>query len=411
MSILTYSYFNSLLYSFFSPALFDTRTLKRSGAISVPKEPVSISDPRVSFLEDRIASLENGVAAVAAKSVKSIRYSLIKNLLEKGDNVVTFNSWALYTEDRKLYDRIGVTIRLSADGQLSTFKKLVDARTKLVYLETISPRFLNVPDFQKIISYAQSLGIPVVVDNTGGAGGYLTRPIDEKANLVIESLEDYLPNRAKFKAILVDGGNFAWSNGKYPKLSEGNYRLIQLKDGSELKGKGFFDVFNLLDFFRKRHFASQDAYLIPGDPFSLANRLEAISSKAQLKSDNALKLAKFLSNHPFVKSVQYTGFASNPSYFQTTSFFRNGFGHYLSFELFTENKNAILLLEELKQHFALKKRLTFDEKTRTFYLNVPAIEFEELKGHFENSFLLLEDALDAHYVFNEPLYSYYQYHI
>ncbi len=407
MSVISYSYFHQLLYAFFAPfSLTETKSVKRRIAVETPKEPVSISDPRVSFLEERMASLENGVSAVAGKSVKSLRFTLIKHLLERGDNVVTFNSWELYAQDKPLFDRLGISIRLSADGQLDTFKNLVDAKTKLVYLETISPKYVNVPDFQKIIRYAREFGIPVVVDNTGGAGGYLTRPLDEKANLVIESLEDYLPGHAKFKAVLVDGGNFGWSDGKFPQLSRGNYRLIQLKDGKELNGKEVFDVFHLLDFFKKNKATLQDTYLIPSDPFSLSNRLESIPAKVQLKSDNALKLAKYLTRHPLVKSVHYTGLASSPSYFQATRFFRNGFGHYLSFTLFADQADLCSVWEELRQHFSLKKKLSWDEKSGTFYLNVPAVEFEELKGHFELALGALEQTFEFPSIANELLYQY-----
>lgn len=408
MVTLANSSLQSLFYSFFSSIpLFETRVKKKSFTNIVHTDPTSISDPRVSFLEERIASLEKGVGAAAAKSVKSARFSIIKNLLEKGDNVVTFNSWALYAEDRKLYDRLGINIRLSVDGNLATLKQLIDQNTKLVYLETISPRFINIPDFQKIISHAHSLGIPVVVDNTGSVGGYLTQPIANKANLIVESLEDYLPVHAKYKAVVVDGGNFKWSNGKFPKLSNNTYRLLNLKEGKDVKGKGVFDVINLLDFFRKSSIHLNDKYLIPSDPFSLAKRLEDIPSKVQLKSDNAFKLSKYLNNHPLIKSVQYTGFTNNPSYFQTTSFFQNGYGHYLSFNLLTDNKSALGLFDDLTKHFPLKKKVTFDRKSNTFYVNVPAIEYSELRSLFELALQVVEDRLDFQYVTEEPLYSYY----
>ena len=267
MTAIAYSYFNTLLFNLFN----DNNTsapkakTKKTAILKETKLESNISNPSVSFLEERIASLENGKGAIAAKSVKSARFSLIKNLLEAGDNVVTFNSWSLYHEDKKLYNQIGVTVQLSEDGKLNTFKRLINEKTKLIYLETISPKYINIPDFQKITSIAKSLGIPVVVDNSASVGGYLTSPITENANIVIESLEDYLPTQVKYKTVVIDGGNFDWKNSRIFKFENAPNKT------------------NIITLYRAVQTAERVHFLIPRDPFSLATRLEAIPQKAQLK--------------------------------------------------------------------------------------------------------------------------------
>lgn len=389
MTAIAYSYFNTLLFNLFN----DNRTLtakpkaKRTATLKETKLESNISDPSVSFLEERIASLENGTSAIAAKSVKSARFSLIKNLLEAGDNVVTFNSWSLFHEDKELYSRIGVTIQLSEDGKLSTFKNLINEKTKLIYLETISPRFINIPDFQKITSYAKSLGIPVVVDNSASVGGYLVSPIFNNANIVIEALEDYLPTQVKYKTVVIDGGNFDWKNSRISKLEK---QLNQT---------------NIIDLYRTQQTAEREHFLIPRDPFSLATRLEAIPQKAQQKSDNALKLARYLESHYLVKTINHTGLTSSNSHFAALTYFHNGFGSILSFNLAARQDLTQGFYQELGKEISLRRNLSFDLQTQTIYLNVPAVDFEELKSQFDKVLNLLKSSLEYYKVFREPFFA------
>ena len=388
MTAIAYSYFNTLLFNLFN----DNNTsapkakTKKTAILKETKLESNISNPSVSFLEERIASLENGKGAIAAKSVKSARFSLIKNLLEAGDNVVTFNSWSLYHEDKKLYNQIGVTVQLSEDGKLNTFKRLINEKTKLIYLETISPKYINIPDFQKITSIAKSLGIPVVVDNSASVGGYLTSPITENANIVIESLEDYLPTQVKYKTVVIDGGNFDWKNSRIFKFENAPNKT------------------NIITRYRAVQTAERVHFLIPRDPFSLATRLEAIPQKAQLKSDNALKLARYLESHYLVKTTNHTGLTSSGSHFNALTYFHNGFGNYLSFNLAARQDLTQSFYQELGKEVSLRRNLSFDPKTQTIYLNVPAIEFEELVTYFDKVFNLLKTSLEYYKVFREPFY-------
>lgn len=386
MTAIAYSYFNTLLFNLFN----DNRTYtakpktKRATTLKETRLEPNISDPSVSFLEDRIASLENGKSAIAAKSVKSARFSLIKNLLETGDNVVTFNSWSLYHEDKNAYNRIGIDIKLSEDGKLDSFKKLIDEKTKLVYLETISTRFINIPDFQKITSYAKSLGIPVVVDNSSSVGAYLVSPFFNNANLVIESLEDYLPAQVKYKTVVIDGGNFDWKNSRISKLAQHKTDII--------------------DLYRAEQTAEREHFLIPRDPFSLATRLEAIPQKAQQKSDNALKLARFLDSQYLVKTVNHPGLTSSNSHFSALTYFHNGFGSHLSFTLSGRQNLTQSFYQELSKEIPLRRNLSFDPQTQTIYLNVPAIEYDELVTYFDKVLNLLKTSLEYYKVFREPFY-------
>lgn len=401
MSTISYSYFNSLLFNLFSDnTSFISKPKVKASKPETLKETKlesNISDPRVSFFEERVASLENGTNAIATKSVKSARFSIIKNLLEPGDNVVTFNSWSLYHEDKSLYGRLGIEIKISDDGQLDTFRKLIDENTKLIYLETISPKYINIPDYQKITSHARSLGIPVVVDNSASVGGYLVSPIFNRANIVIESLEDYLPTYVKYKTVVIDGGNFAWQNSRITKFASKNVQASE-------KNRNNANSVDIIELYRKNTTARTDHFLIPKDPFSLATRLEAIPEKAQLKSDNAIKLARYLNSHYLIKNVNYTGLPTNNSHFLALTFLHNGFGNYLSFNLSARQDLVHSFYQELKKEIPLKRNLSYDPSTQTIYLNAPAIEFEELVSYFDKVLNLLKGSLEYYKTFREPFY-------
>ena len=391
MTAIAYSYFNTLLFNLFNDnSTFNAKPKAKIKKINTLKEiklESTISDPSVSFLEERIASLENGTSAIAAKSVKSARFSLIKNLLEVGDNVVTFNSWSLYHEEKELYNRIGISIQLSEDGKLTTFKNQINEKTKLIYLETISPKYINIPDFQKITSYARSLGIPVVVDNSASVGGHLVKPIEEKANIIIESLEDYLPKQVKYKTVVIDGGNFDWKNSRISKLKNASNKT------------------DIIGLYRAKQTVKREHFLIPRDPFSLATRLEAIPQKAQLKSDNALKLARYLESHYLIKTINHTGLTSSNSHFNSLTYFHNGFGTHLSFNLAARQDLIQGFFQELSKEISLRRNLSFDPQTQTIYLNVPAVDFEELKSQFDKVLNLLKSSLEYYKVFREPFYA------
>lgn len=358
-----------------------------------------LNDPRVSFLEGRIASLEEGVDALAVKSLRSGRFKLIYNLLERGENVVTLNSWDLFHEDKEVYERIGVEIKLAKDGSAATLRSLVNEKTRLIYLETINNHFVNVPDFIKIISYAQLLKIPVVVDNTASVGGYLFAPIKYKANIVIESLEDYLPRTTQLKAVIIDGGNYDWF-GRFKKIS-GKLQFVDLAKGLDHKVEAPAS-FRLVDYLRKKSSDRYNGYPIPNDPFALVKKLEEIPSKIQKRSDNATLLAKYLKSNKYVASVNYTGLPSGAGYFQALNFFRYGFGHYLTFTLNVPEDAALFFFEELQQHFALRYKLNFDKHSKTAYLSVPAIDYVELKDQFEESFVKLRDYQGLKFAFHNP---------
>ncbi|MBC7388076.1 MAG: PLP-dependent transferase [Opitutaceae bacterium] len=362
-----------------------------------------LNDPRYSFLEQRIASLEGGVDALAVKSLRSARFKLIISLLEKGENVVTFNSIILAKEDKALYDRLGIQIRLPEDGSLETFFSLIDEKTKLIYLEIISSHFINVPDFIKIIQHAESLEIPVVVDNTGSAGGYLFKPLMHRANIVIESLEDFLPPSTKQKAVIVDGGNYDWFNGNYNRLAWSKLHYYHLLDEQEASIDITLPNLHLVDFLRKKSNNGHNDYPIPQDPFSLIKKLEEIPEKIKLRSENAYKLNQFLKQNKHILHVEYTGDPNGKSYFEALKYLKHGFGYYLSFTLNEQPAIAGKFFEILKRHSAFKNRLTYDTGKSKGYLSVPGVEFEELQENFETSFAALAEIIRNQILIHNPL--------
>ena len=367
------------------------------------KSHQELNDPRVSFMEQRIASLEGGVDALAVKSLRSARFKVIKSLIEKGENVVTFNSWSLAKEDKAMYDRIGVEIKLPEDGKLSTFRSLVNEKTKLIYLETISSHFVNIPDFIKITLYAKILKIPVIVDNSASVGGYLFKPFNNRANIVIESLEDFLPKTTRQKAIIIDGGNYDWFNGKYDRLAYSKLGFFNAETGKELKDKKSFPNLHLVDFLRKKSNNGHNEYPIPQDPFSLIKKLEEIPEKIQLRSENAHKLNQFLKKNNHILRVEYTGDPNGKSYCEALKYLKHGFGYFLSFTLNEQPAIAGKFFEILRRHSAFKNRLTYDTSKSKGYLSVPGVEFEELQENFETSFAALDEIIRNQVRIHNPL--------
>lgn len=403
METLSHSYISTFVQAF--NKIFTTDSPETLGVNEWTDTHQQLNDPRISFLEERIAALEKGVGALAVKSLKSARFKVIHNLLSKGDNVVTFNSWSLAKEDKYLYDRLGIEIRLSEEGGLKEFKSLVDAKTKLLYLETISPKHVNVPDFGKIIAYAQELKIPVVVDNTASVGGALFAPLKNKVNLVIESLDEYLPLSSKLRAVIVDGGNYNWYNGKFEKLNQERLKFYNAATGVELEREAL-PSFYLIDLLRKKSSNKYNNYLIPQDPFLLVRKLDEMQSKVKQRSENALKLAHGLKENRFVSTVEYTGLPSSQGYFQALSFFRYGFGQYLAFTLSVNTEGVEYFLEQLEAIPALRNRTSFEPATKRILLSVPAIDYSDLNGYLGQAFAQLREHIESQHIIHAPWLDY-----
>lgn len=295
-----------------------------------------IMNPTTDVFEKRIAALEGGVAALATSSGQSAQFLALTNILGQGDNFVStsYLYGGTYNQFKVQFKRLGIGVKFVNGDQAADFEKLIDSKTKAIYVETIGNPKFNIPDFEAIAAVAKNHGIPLIVDNTFGAGGYLCRPIDHGANIVVESATKWIGGHGtSIGGVIVDAGNFNWGNGKFPQFtepSEGYHGLV------------FWDVFgdkgpfgNIAFIIRARVEGLRDygSALSPFNAFLLIQGIETLSLRAQRHADNALELARWLREQDWVTKVNYPGLEDNPYHQLASKYLRNGFGGVLSFAI------------------------------------------------------------------------------
>lgn len=316
-----------------------------------------IGNPTTDVFEKRIAALEGGVAALATSSGQSAQFIALNNILQAGDNFIAspFLYGGTYNQFKVAFKRLGIDSRFAESDKPEDFEKLIDQNTKAFYLETIGNPGFNIPDFDAIVELAKKYDIPVVVDNTFGAGGYLFRPIEHGANIVVASATKWIGGHGtSIGGVVIDGGNYNWGNGKYPQFTEPSEGYHGLK---------FWDIFgtdgpfgNIAFIIRARVEGLRDfgTALSPFNAFQLIQGLETLSLRVERHVENTLALATWLENHPQVEKVNYPGLASSPYHTLAKKYLKKGFGGVLSFELKGSKENAIKFIDslELVSHLA-----------------------------------------------------------
>jgi O-acetylhomoserine/O-acetylserine sulfhydrylase len=285
-----------------------------------------IMNPTTDVFEKRIAALEGGVAALAVGSGHAAQFIALNNILTVGDNFVTspFLYGGTYNQFKVSFKRLGIDVRFAESDKAEHFEKLIDSKTKAIYLETIGNPGFNVPDFDAIAH-----GAAVVVESA-------TKWIGGHGNSI--------------GGVIVDGGNYNWGNGKFPQFTEPSEGYHGLK---------FWDVFgegnplglpNIAFIIRARVEGLRDfgPSLSPFNSFLFLQGLETLSLRVQRSCDNALALAKWLEEHPQVESVNYPGLTGSTYHQLAKKYLKNGFGAVLSFTVKGTKENATKLVDQLK---------------------------------------------------------------
>ena len=294
-----------------------------------------IMNPTTDVFEKRIAALEGGVAALATSSGQAAEHLAITNLAQAGDNIVS--SSYLYGGTYNLFKvtlpRLGINVKFVTGEAAEEFAAAIDENTKAVYLETIGNPKLNVADIESIAAVAHKNGIPLVVDNTFGAGGFLTRPIDFGADIVVASATKWIGGHGtSIGGVIVDSGNFDWGNGKFPAFTEPSPGYHGL-NFNEVFGKGS-QFGNIAFIIRARVEGLRDfgPALSPFNAFLFLQGIETLSLRVERHCHNALTLANWLHSHPLIEWVWYPGLETHPSNKLAKKYLRNGlFGSMLSF--------------------------------------------------------------------------------
>jgi O-acetylhomoserine (thiol)-lyase len=316
-----------------------------------------LMNPTTDVFEQRLAALEGGVAAVATASGHSAQFLALNNILQAGDNFVTspFLYGGSYNQFKVSFKRLGIEVRFAKDDSAEEIEKLIDGNTKAIYVENLGNPNFNVPDWDKISATAKKHDLPLIVDNTFGAAGFLSKPIAYGANVVVESATKWIGGHGtSLGGIVIDAGNFNWGNGKYPQFtepSEGYHGLV------------FWDVFgtngpfgNIAFAIRLRVEGLRDfgPAISPFNSWQLIQGLETLSLRVQRTADNALELAKWLEKHPAVEGVNYAGLESSKYHELAKKYLTNGFGGVLTFRLKAGKEAAAKLVDglELISHLA-----------------------------------------------------------
>jgi O-acetylhomoserine (thiol)-lyase len=293
-----------------------------------------IMNPTTDVFEKRIAALEGGVAALATASGQAAQFLTFTTLAGAGDNIVStsYLYGGTYNQLKVTLPRLGIRSKFVEGDEPDAFRRLIDDRTKALYVETIgNPRF-NVPDFKALAAVAHEHGVPLVVDNTFGAAGYLVRPIEHGADIVVASATKWIGGHGtSIGGVIVDAGTFDWGNGRFPAFTE---------PAPGYHGLDFWEVFgpkgpfgNIAFAIRARVEAQRDigAPLSPFNAFLFLQGVETLSLRVQRHVDNALGLARWLREQPEVAWVNYPGLEDHPYHALAKQYLEHGFGGVLTF--------------------------------------------------------------------------------
>ncbi|HLO57996.1 MAG TPA: O-acetylhomoserine aminocarboxypropyltransferase/cysteine synthase [Bacteroidales bacterium] len=310
-----------------------------------------IMNPTTDVFEKRIAALEGGVSALATSSGQAAQFLALSNILQAGDNFVStsYLYGGTYNQFKVQFKRLGIHVKFVDGDNPQDFEKAIDAGTKAIYLETIgNPRY-NIPDFDAFAALAKKHRIPLVVDNTFGAGGYLFRPIEHGANIVVESATKWIGGHGtSIGGAIVDAGNFDWGNGKFPQFTEPSEGYHGLKFWEIFGSSGPFGNIAFIIRARVEGLRDYGATLSPFNAFLLLQGLETLSLRVQRTVDNALELAQWLEKHPKVESVDYPGLPTNPYHSLAKKYLKHGYGGVQSFLVKGGKDAADKVIDNLK---------------------------------------------------------------
>jgi O-acetylhomoserine/O-acetylserine sulfhydrylase len=316
-----------------------------------------ISNPTTEVFEKRAAALEGGIDALAVSSGHAAQFITLTTIMRKGDNFISspFLYGGTFNQFKVTFAGFGLEARFAKYLDPESFEKLIDGNTKAIYVETIGNPGFNIPDFEAFAELSARNGIPLVVDNTFGACGYLCRPIEYGANIVTESATKWIGGHGtSIGGLIIDGGNFDWNNGRFPVFtepSEGYHGFVFAEkfSSSSAEGNKAFIVKARVEGLRDLGPA-----ISPFNSFLLLQGLETLSLRMERHVQNTLSLAQWLEAHPLVEKVNYPGLPGNPYHELAKKYLPKGAGGVLSFILKADKEKAAKLVEylELVSHLA-----------------------------------------------------------
>jgi O-acetylhomoserine (thiol)-lyase len=262
-----------------------------------------ISNPTVAVLEERMAAIENGRAALATATGQAAEATAILTLAKSGDHIVSAST--LYGGTHTLLGvnlaKLGIETTFVHPDDPESFRRAIRPNTKLVYAETLGNPLINIVDIEALAGIAHEAGIPLVVDNTVPSP-YLCRPFDWGADIVVHSATKYIGGHGTtMGGVIVESGRFKWDNGKFPEMVE---------PSPGYHGVRFYETFGDFGYTMKARMEIMRTFgpaLSPLNAWLLLQGLESLPVRMDRHCDNALRVAKFLQDHPRVAWVNYPG--------------------------------------------------------------------------------------------------------
>ena len=338
-----------------------------------------LMNPTTDVFEKRMAALEGGIAALAVASGHAAQFIALNNILKQGDNFITspYLYGGSYNQFKVSFKNLGVEARFAKSLQPADFEALIDGNTKALYLETIGNPGFVVPDFNTFAALSKKYDLPLIVDNTFAGGGYLFRPLQNGAHIVVESATKWIGGHGNsIGGVIVDGGNYNWGNGKYTQFTEPSEGYHGLK---------FWDAFgadspfgNIAFIVRARVEGLRDfgPCISPFNSFQLIQGLETLSLRMERHVENTMALAKYLQRHPRVEQVNYPGLPESPDYPLAAKYLKKGFGGVLSFVIKGDKTQTVRFVEKLK----LVSHLANVGDTRTLIIQPSATTHQQLSA-------------------------------
>jgi len=286
-----------------------------------------ISNPTVAALEERVAALEGGRAALAASTGMAAQMVAFLTLARHGDHIVAARSLygGSYSQLAVTFEQFGIAATFVDAGEPQAFRDALRPTTKCIYAETIGNPQLNVPDIEAIAEIAHAAGVPLVIDNTL-ASPYLCRPIEHGADIVVHSLTKYLGGHGTtMGGIVVESGKFPWDNGNFPQMTE---------PSRGYHGVIFHETFGDFGFTMKARMETMRTLgptLAPLSAFLLMQGIETLHLRMPRHSESALAVAEHLASHPAVEWVNYPLLAGNPGRAIAQKYLPRGAGGILTF--------------------------------------------------------------------------------
>lgn len=303
-----------------------------------------IMNPTQDALEQRIASLEGGVAALALSSGQAAQFVALTSLCESGDEIVAASTLygGTYTQFDVSFRRLGIQVKFVDPDDPENFRKAITPKTKAIYGETISNPRGNILDIAAVAKIAHEKNIPLVIDNTF-ATPYLCRPIEHGADIVVHSLTKFMGGHGtSIGGAIVDSGLFPWEKGNFPMLNE---------PSPAYHGMKFREVFGAIAYIIKcRVDGLRDIgpCISPFNSFLFLQGIETLGMRMDRHVDNALAVAKFLEKHPAAEWVKYPSLPSSPYHALAKKYMPRGAGAVFSFGIKGGREAGMRLIDSLK---------------------------------------------------------------